>query len=174
MNILIVNGFAGSGKDTFMKHIKSYGSKYNHRTENVSIIDYIKRIALTIGWNGEKDEAGRKLLSDLMTALTLYDNIPLKKIYEIIDGCVSGKYNTLCICARSPKDIDAIIDYATIYDIQPITIFIQNDNIEQITSNEADANVLNYLYDVTIENNSTIDDFYNKINEFYDSYLIKE
>lgn len=174
MNILIVNGFAGSGKDTFMEHIKSYGRKYDHRTENVSIVDYIKRIALTIGWNGEKDEAGRKLLSDLMDALTVYNNAPLKKIYEIIDGCIKEKYNILCICVRSPKDIDSIIDYAATYDIQPITIFIKNDNIEQITSNSADENVLNYLYDITIENNSTIDDFYNEINKFYDNHLVEK
>lgn len=171
MNVLIVNGFATSGKDTFMAQIKSYGNSYNDKTEIVSIIDYVKEIALSIGWNGEKDEAGRKLLSDLMNILTEYNNSPIKKMYQVIDGCLGTGYHNLCICVRSPEVIETLKNYATSLGIKVFTILIKNDNVEQITSNTADASVLDYSYDITIENNSSLNDFYTAINSFYDTYL---
>ena len=40
-----------------------------------------------------------------------------------------------------------------------LTSKIENNNIKQITSNMADANVFNYEYDYIIKNNGSLEDF---------------
>ena len=69
---------------------------------------------------------------------------------------------------RKKKDIDRAK-----YDMNAITVFIKNDNVEAVTSNEADANVENYEYDYYIENNGTIKDFETNIKVFYFNIALK-
>lgn len=52
-------GLAGSGKDTAAKALIE-GKYYR-----MAFADEIKQLAFEFGWNGEKDEDGRKLLQDL-------------------------------------------------------------------------------------------------------------
>lgn len=51
-------GYAGSGKDTAAETLISQGY------ERVAFADPIKELAYKLGWNGVKDEKGRKLLQD--------------------------------------------------------------------------------------------------------------
>lgn len=53
-------GAAGSGKDTAAERLVSH-----HGFTRFAFADALKELATRIGWNGEKDEAGRKLLQDL-------------------------------------------------------------------------------------------------------------
>lgn len=59
-------GLAGSGKDTAAKALKEL---YFQR---VAFADRVKDIAFDFGWNGLKDERGRKLLQDLGMAGRAY------------------------------------------------------------------------------------------------------
>ena len=53
-------GAAGSGKDTAAARLVSA-----HDFTRFAFADPLKDLASAIGWDGEKDEAGRKLLQDL-------------------------------------------------------------------------------------------------------------
>lgn len=53
-------GYARSGKDTFADVLVRHAS-----WTQVSFAEPLKKVALDIGWSGEKDEVGRKLLQDL-------------------------------------------------------------------------------------------------------------
>ena len=53
------------------------------------------------------------------------------------------------------------------------TVFIENENVPEITSNPADANVANYEYDFVIKNNGTIDDYKREVYNFLMALLPK-
>lgn len=59
-------GLAGSGKDTAAEAL--YRKHYNR----VAFADAVKNLAFEFGWNGLKDERGRRLLQDLGMAGRAY------------------------------------------------------------------------------------------------------
>lgn len=59
MKIVGITGYAGSGKDTAAAGLIADG------WTRIAFADRLKKLATDIGWNGEKDEAGRKLLQAL-------------------------------------------------------------------------------------------------------------
>ena len=63
-------------------------------------------------------------------------------------------YEIMLIDIREPDEIDKAKNA-----FGAKTILIENNNIEQITSNMADANVFNYEYDYIIKNNGSLEDF---------------
>jgi len=68
--IILINGISLAGKDTFCM----FCSQYCNVTV-MSLVDDVKRIARDeLGWNGVKDEKGRKLLSDLRQTWNTYNN----------------------------------------------------------------------------------------------------
>lgn len=60
-----------------------------------------------------------------------------------------------------------------VYEFNAISIFIKNDNVPEITSNEADANIEDCGYDYYIENNGTLEEFEECIKCFYYNILMK-
>jgi hypothetical protein len=59
-------GLAGSGKDTAAKALIELGYF------RMAFADELKDLAFDFGWNGEKDEAGRRLLQELGMAARRY------------------------------------------------------------------------------------------------------
>ena len=62
IEIIIINGTGGVGKDTFVELCKEYALKlpYMVNIYNYSTITPIKQIAYGIGWAGTKTEKDRK------------------------------------------------------------------------------------------------------------------
>lgn len=80
-----ITGLAGAGK-TYAANwfrLRTGGEIWSFAAE-------IKRIAATMGWNGEKDARGRKLLQDL--------------------GSIGREYDRQCWVSRMPTDRPVIID----------------------------------------------------------------
>ena len=67
MTVVILNGSNGVGKDTFADMCSKYAD-----TKHISSVDYVKEMALKIGWDGVKDEDGRKFLHNLKLTLDAY------------------------------------------------------------------------------------------------------
>ena len=155
--IFITNGMARSGKDTFAQILNKYVP-----TLKISSIDKIKYIAGCCGWNGEKDEKSRKLLSDLKMLLTEYNDLPFKTIYDSVYHFRKGTlHNVLLIDIREPAEIErAKMEFGA------STILIRRNSCKNITSNPADANVFDYDYDYIIDNNGTLDDFEGQVLKF--------
>lgn len=147
MKIIIVNGSAGSGKDSFVNAAK----KGNYPVYNFSTIDYVKEKALELGWNGKKDERGRRLLSDLKDALSLYDDIPFKKVIEKIRE-VKEDNAIIFVHSREPVDIAKWVILTNAK-----TLFIRRSAAEDVEhSNHADKEVFNYDYDYEFSNDGDI------------------
>lgn len=158
MKLVIVNGAARSGKDSFVDSCidilndsdKAFGAKY-------STVDFIKDVAKYCGWNGRKDLKGRKFLSDLKDLLAEWNDIPFKKVTESAakiknQEIAANKQGTLFVFSREPEEITRIKEK-----YNAITVCVRRDEAENAeTSNHADANVLDFEYDYYIINNKDL------------------
>lgn len=80
MIIMLSSELPGQGKDTVADYIcQKYGF------EKLAFADELKNICYQIGWNGEKDEKGRRLLIDIGNSARKYDkDVWVKKIISKI------------------------------------------------------------------------------------------
>ena len=127
-------------------------------------------IAIDCGCTGKKTEKDRKFLSDLKMLVSDYSDVIFDGMLEKVMDFYSDEIHEriMLIDIREPEEIQRA---AEVFDA--ITVFIKNDNVEDVTSNEADANVENYEYDYYITNNGTIEEFDQIIMNFYYMVLLK-
>lgn len=156
---------ARCGKDTFANILNEFIP-----TLKYSSIDKIKEIASLCGWDGGKSEKDRKFLSDLKVLVSQYSNMPLESIInKTIEFLNNDYYQVMLIDIREPEEIEKAKKI-----LKAKTILIKNDRVQMITSNMADANVFNYNYDFTIENNGTLEEFKDKIINFVNSEVLND
>ena len=168
MKVYVVNGFPGSGKTTFEQKIKEMTS---YKCKIISTVDFVKEIAKECGWDGSKTPENRKFLSNLKNLLTEWNDVPFKKVEQAIavferDAQFWFPLNYMnvpvFIDSREPKEIDR---FKKTFDAKTILIRRPGDE-EAAQSNDSDKNVLNYNYDIVINNNGTIRDLALKAEEF--------
>lgn len=161
--IYITNGMARCGKDTFAKFVNDITP-----TLKYSSIDYIKIIAKLCGWDGKKTEKDRKFLSDLKELTTQYNDLAFNSIKEKVEEFYNDdSCYVMIIDIREPKEIERA---KIAFDAK--TILIENNNVDIIESNMADANVFKYNYDYIIQNNGTLEEFQNNVYGFVYSQII--
>lgn len=170
--IIIINGRGGVGKDTFIEMVKvaalvAHDSMRKNcpKIYNLSTITGIKRIATQIGWNGEKDEESRKLLSNLKDLLTQYNDFPVTELKREINGIQDN--SVIFIHTREPAEIARLKE-----ELGALTLLIKNSRVPLITSNHADRNAENYDYDLVIENEGTFGDLSEKASVFLDALSV--
>jgi len=152
MKILIVNGAPRSGKDLFC----NYAFINRPMIYAFSTVDRVKQVALFAGWSGEKDDKGRKFLSDLKDAMTEYNDIPYEYTIEAIKEEIrkleqqsehGAKDAIFIVQSREPKDIQRWVEQ---HDAK--TLFIYREGLNQTWNNHADSEVANYDYDYYLNN----------------------
>ena len=161
--ILIVNGMARSGKDTFAEYLGDITS-----VKKYSSIDRVKAIARLCGWRGDKTEKDRKFLSDLKVLTSEYSDMPFKDITDMVRtfNNPANHSKVLIIDIREPQEIERAKR-----DFGAKTVLIKNDRVEMITSNMADAGVFDYEYDYVIENNGSLEEFRETVYKFWREVL---
>ena len=156
--VVIINGKPRSGKDTFCEFCAEHCVARAY-----SSVDYIKDIAKLLGWDGIKDEKGRRFLSDLKDAATAYCDLPMVKMEEFRDMVEDTIPYTDIIffhirepaeIARAKKKFNAI------------TLLIKRPGTEQVAGNHADREVEDFDYDYTIYNNGTLAELDWMANQF--------
>ena len=166
--IYIVNGAPGCGKTTFedlcYEHVR------NHAVDIYSTVSFVKEVAKFCGWDGEKTPESRKFLSDLKHILTEWGNVPYKDTVRFVESAIelfhSHDYRDheyiIFIDCREPEEITKLK-----IALGAKTLLIRRESSEHAsTSNESDRNVLDYEYDVVIDNNGAIDDLKTKVLNF--------
>ena len=159
--IYIVNGFPNSGKTTFENKVCQIVGDYLIGYI-FSTIDFVKSIAKECGWDGEKTPENRKFLSDLKALLTNWNDVPFKKLKEQIELIKKSEFfddgkfdekSLIFIDCREPKEIDRLKNY-----FNAKTILVRRRETEDVTelSNPSDWNVLNYHYDIIINNDGDL------------------
>lgn len=164
--IFIINGSGGVGKDTFVELVSEYVN-----TMNYSSVDKVKHIAKMCGWNGKKSEKDRKFLSDLKLLTSEYCNMPFEDMVEKINEFNSSDCRFLFLHIREPEEIEKMKLFAQKNNFVK-TILITRDSVKKITTNMADKNVSNYNYDITINNDGSIDDLKEQAISFAFDILI--
>lgn len=154
--IVVINGMARSGKDTFVQ----LTSKYIN-TDNYSSVKRVKGIARLCGWHGEKDEKSRQFLCKLKELTTEYNDLSYKAVVNRIMNFYESDKEILFIHIREPLEIQRIVD-----NFDAKTLLINRDKAVDVTSNEADKNVHNYHYDYVIFNNSSIEDLEEEVKKW--------
>lgn len=174
MKVVIINGKGGCGKDTFVAMCKDVlGTECVY---NISTVDFVKEVAEMCGWNGTKTPKNRKFLSDLKDLLTEWDDVPLKKVTANALACagcseILGNLNksVVFIHCREPKEIDKLVN---VFKDSVTTLLIRRSAAEAVEQiNHADNDVLNYAYDYTIWNDSTLSWLRNEAVVFLRDYL---
>ena len=155
MKILIINGKGTCGKDTFIDFLKNHCNLYQW-----SSIDLIKKIALDyFDWDGLKDDAGRKLLSDLKLASVAYNDLPLRDMKTHVKNAKYLNKDLFIAVIRDIPEIEKVLkdEFFKDYDIK--TLLIKRKSLEdKIYGNSADDNVDLYDYNYCISNDGTIKD----------------
>lgn len=163
--IVLINGYGGVGKDTFVDFVRKYYKK--GEVSSISTVDRVKIAADYLGWDGKKDEKGRNFLSQLKFLACEYDDNFSKKY---IEECLStmGEDDVLFVHVREPEEIDYLKKI-----FNGITILIKNSRVAQ-PHNRADLNVFNYCYDFIILNESSLEELKITARTFASTVLVNK
>ena len=154
--IIVINGSGTVGKSTFI----SLCHKIDPSVIETSTVDFVKEIALQAGWNGIKNEAGRKFLSELKDAMEHYHDIPNTKVDEFIEAHPDS---IIFVNAREPHNVQHYVDkYGA------VTVMVINPNATQVQGNHADVGVYDYIYDYYIENSGDLETLKESAKNFLD------
>ena len=144
--ITVINGKGGVGKDTLCDFVAK-----RYKTMNISAITRVKEIAEIAGWDGEKDEKGRKLLSDLKKALVEYGDLPTKYLLENVDEFLHSDDEVLFVHIREIEEIKKFVSMTesvcSVY-----TLLVTRDTGVDSWGNASDDDVENYNYDFIYHN----------------------
>lgn len=165
MKLFYVNGVARSGKDTVVNIMHGEFS----RVHSLSSINAVKEICIReFGWNGEKDEKGRALLSDIKQAWVKYNDGPFNEMLKIIkqigeqeEQLKQTPENLVFIMMREASEIQKMIDAVGGY-----ALLVERPGIE---ADKTEAAFLKankgFKYDITILNDGTLDELRGKTIE---------
>lgn len=155
--VLIVNGSPGSGKTTFANIVGNQSSALIY-----SSIDYVKEVYKRyFDWDEEKTDASRKFLSNMKEFLINESDLleeDLKQKYAEFG------YSDARILIIDIREISEIKKYKKLFNAK--TVFIRNSKVPILDTNKSDAQVENYDYDYTIDNDGTMQSFRAKVTEF--------
>jgi hypothetical protein len=161
---VIINGSAMVGKDTFVEYCQKI-SRHILPIYSFSSVDKVKEAALILGWDGRKDEKGRKFLSDLKDLSSQYDgplNYMKEELYKL-----EGSFLAFFMI-REPNEIKKFCE--KVDGVQ--TLLIKRDTKIHF-NNHADIEIENYPYDFIIENNGDLEELRVKAYSFLLSILGK-
>lgn len=168
MNIVVVNGCGGSGKDTFENFVIETAKEDNKKVYKTSIINYVKHCAGLLGWEGGKTDKDRKFLSDLKIALTEWNDSPRRSIEEDIKICQKDSVDLLFIDMREIEDIEWLKSKYSI-----ISLLVDRE-INREYGNIADDGVMDIVYDIVIKNTGTLEDLKASAEVFWKEIINSE
>lgn len=152
--VIILNGSARAGKDTFANHIKIRADLTEDMfAHSLSTVDEVKRICKEFGVGDEKTDADRKLWSDVKDLWTAYNDGPFNDITTRISYLYGGE-NVKSIYIVMCREPEEIAKFKKHYGEECRTILIRRPGLD-IPNNHADMNVENYEYDIEISNSGS-------------------
>ena len=155
--VFVVNGWGGVGKGEFVSACREYSDGPIHIR---SMVATTKRTAFLCGWDGNKDDAGRELISSIKAATDkYYPEFLALSMVELVNAFDCSTCSTF-IDARETKDIEELK-----HRLNAKTILITNDRIE-CPNCKSDKAIKLTGYDYVVENNGTLEDLEMKAGEF--------
>lgn len=162
--VVVINGAGGVGKDTMCGF-----AAQEYKVRNVSSVDPIKKLARMAGWDGDKSDKSRKMLSDLKMLFTQYNDLCLRYIKEQYEQFLTGEEQVMFVHIREPEEIARFVAVAPEH-IK--TLLIKNSTKEQhVYQNASDDNVERYSYDAEYDNCRSLEETELAFLEFFRSWF---
>lgn len=145
---VVVNGAAGSGKDTFVEFVMGHLKRHGLSSSNHSSVGLVKEAALILGWDGVKDERGRQFLCDLKDYSTkMYDG-PMKYMSGLIDRL---QHDVMFFHIREPAEIARFLKSREM----SCSVIVHRAGISR-PGNHADQNIEDFPYTHEIFNHYSL------------------
>ena len=167
IKVIVINGAGTSGKDTFIDLFTEVCDEAceGYAVYRFSSVDQVKYFAACMGWDGVKDDKGRRFLSDIKDAMTLYNDAPFKymeqKIEEVRDITEDA---FVFFHVREPIEIQKMVDR-----LGAKTLLIDRPSVNSDSfTNHADKNVEDFFYDYRVVNSGTLFNLKRSAEYIYD------
>ena len=156
----ILNGKQGAGKDAFKSAMQKYAKVYS-----ISTVDVPKSVAKSLGWNGEKTDKNRNMLSDFKDWWSKYFDGSYNYVKRELEKFMESSDEIFTVDSREPEEIQRLVN-----DFGFETILVERHSVTHTASNHADMNVYGYHnYDYTIYNDGSLEDLDVLAKAFVDS-----
>ena len=175
--IVVINGPAGVGKDTM---IEEYAKRTKNSVYNYSTIDYFKEVAKKdFGWNGIKDEKGRRLLSEIKRISVEYNDFPTELAMKKIRTLSEIEYKNdvvMFVHIREQEETKKLIDnlLKENYNTKSLYIYTTRE-IESVKSNNSDDYASDWRNGLNDYNalivNDDLDCAVDELSEIIDLYM---
>ena len=167
-SVIVINGQGQSGKDTAVSFVAE-----EYKVKSISEITPIKNIAKMAGWNGEKDDKSRKMLSDLKMLFVEYNNLPLKYALSEINKFLKSDKDVLFVHVREGEEIDKLKASSPIKVYTLLMKRTDEDFRQRVYGNSADDKVYDYEYDFTyVGNNKTREDLRISFMQYFKNEVV--
>lgn len=151
MIVVVLNGSNGVGKDTFADMCSKYAD-----TKHISSVDYVKEMALKIGWDGVKDEDGRRLLHNLKLTLDAYHDTIWSDVMARAEAERLSETEVLFVDIREPSEIFKAYKKFSDAGYAVFSALVTRNGV--VADNKADKSVNDFNYDFYIDNNGTLEE----------------
>jgi hypothetical protein len=173
LKIVVINGFPGSGKDSFVNLLLDSVTLAKCDILNLHTSDPAKEAAKLLGWKGEKSPEARDFLAELMEQSNLLFDTSFKYIKSKIEfrNCLRGSLQNLVVFvhSREPENIKRYVD-----ELGASTLLIKRKLTEEeicLTTNRSDSCVLGYDYDKIVYNDGDLHDLHAKAKKYLEELL---
>lgn len=163
-HLIVVNGYARSGKDTAVKFIRDDAYHRQMLTGSVSSIDPIADMLRGAGILFDRHDLkpkDRDLLAEVGSAVEKHSFFRTDYvIHRAREFFLSAQDRAalMFVHMREPENIKRVRTLSDQAGWSFNTVFVSRPGIERITSNVADTSVEQMSYDMTLHNDGTLDD----------------
>ena len=153
--IVIINGSAGVGKDSFVSYCKDFMGE--DVAFEMSTIDLVKSAMMVLGWNGQKTPEARRMMSDIKAAWIRYNDgafnyvkNKLRMMEAVAFGMARppGGLQVVFVHVREPAEINKFVRE---YGRRCVTVLVRRPGIP-VPDNDSDRSVADCDYNVIIDN----------------------
>ena len=176
--IILIGGRAGEGKTTFANFCSKILEKQSVSSVTVPFARMVKETASFMGWNGKKDDKGRKLLQDIGSIGREYNlDIWADHVVDFITGLPVPFVIVFIDDWRFPNEAKVIRKHffpvVTVRIVRPVEFHTLRgtpmyNEVSEISLPEEES-----YYDFVINNNKDLKDLEDKVKFFVEKILLK-
>lgn len=178
--VIIINGAPTSGKDTFVDMAAQYcDMDESANVFNISSVDPIKDMLAGFGWDGQKSDNMRGMIAGIKQMWIDTQNGPTTFLFTNIFNyhVMHVDEDNLIFChIREPEEIGKLVkvlDGMNVMNIDVKTMLISRMGVGSESDRESDDinNICAYNYDIIINNDGTLDQLQEMMENFVDKIL---
>lgn len=158
--VVVINGLPRTGKDTVVERTSHFLLARRVASASMSSIDPFRDAVQSLGFDPhDKTPEMRGLLADFKAATDRrFPDHSNKLILNTINALLTEDVSVFFIHIREPLKIASLkrMLEQELPNTKFLSILVKSDRAEQVTSNESDMFVNDYKYDLTINNNGTL------------------